>query len=126
MIAASGGKLKDVRPGDDSDGDGLTNLQEYQAGTYAFDNKDGFSLKVLEFKASGPTLEFMSIRGRTYTVFGSSDLGEWSQIPFRFAGDSADAADRQNYQANDSRVVQVSVRPSPEQPTMRFFKLRVE
>lgn len=126
LIAASGGKLKDVRPGDDPDGDGLTNLDEYLAGTYAFDNKDGFSLKMVEVKASSPRLEFMAIRGRTYAVFGSADLHEWAPVPFRFATDSADAPGRQSYQANDSGVVQVSVRPSSDQPAMRFFKLRVE
>lgn len=126
LIAASGGKVKEVRPGDDADGDGLSNLNEYLAGTYAFDNRDGFSLKVVEIKASAPTLEFMVIRGRTYTVFGSSDLGAWAPIPFRFAGDTAESPDRQTYQATDSRVVQVSVQPNANQPAMRFFKLRVE
>ncbi len=126
LIAASGGKLKEVRPGDDADGDGLSNLNEYRAGTYAFDSKDGFSLKVAEIKAGVPTLEFMSIRGHTYTVFGSPDLNGWAQTSFRFASDSSDTADRQTYQATDSRVVQVSVRPTADQPSMRFFKLRVQ
>lgn len=126
LIAASGGKLRDVRPADDADGDGLTNLQEYQAGTYAFDSKDGFSVKVVEMKASEPTLEFMAIRGHTYTVFGSQDLKAWAQAPFRFASDSPEAADRQNYLAPDSQVVRISVRPSTGQSAMRFFKLRVE
>jgi len=126
LAAASGGKLKDIRPGDDPDGDGLNNLNEYLAGTYAFDNKDGFSLKVAEVNAGAPTLEFMAVRGRTYTVFGSSDLNEWAQVPFRFASDSANMPERQTYQATDSRVVQVSVQPNANQPAMRFFKLRVE
>jgi len=126
MIAASGGKLKEVRPGEDSDGDGLANLQEYLAGTHVFDNKDGFSLRVVDVKASAPTLEFMSIRGRTYTVFGSSDLQGWAQVPFRFSTDAAESVDRQNYRANDTRVVRVSVLPSPDQPAIRFFRLRVE
>jgi hypothetical protein len=126
LIAASNGKLKEVRPSDDSDGDGMSNLDEYLAGTYAFDAKDGFSLKVLDVKASAPTLEFMSIRGRTYTVFGSSDLHQWTPTQFRLADDGADGADRQSYAAAESRVVRVSVRPSPEQSAIRFFKLRVE
>jgi hypothetical protein len=126
LIAAAAGKLADVRPGDDPDGDGQSNLSEYQAGTYAFDSQDGFSLKVVEVKAGAPTLEFMSIRGRTYTVFGSSDLREWAQVPFRLDGDSADAADRQSYHADDSRVLRAAVRGSLEQPAMQFFRLRAE
>ena len=77
-------------------------------------------------KASAPTLEFMSIRGHTYTIFGTADLNAWAQTPFRFANDSADTADRQSYEASDSRVVQVSVRPPADQPALRFFKLRVQ
>ncbi len=126
ILAASNGKIKTVRPGDDSDGDGVSNLDEYLAGTNAFDSKDGFSLKVVEVKASAPTLEFMSIRGHTYTIFGTADLNAWAQTPFRFANDSADTADRQSYEASDSRVVQVSVRPPADQPALRFFKLRVQ
>ncbi|MDA1274733.1 MAG: thrombospondin type 3 repeat-containing protein [Verrucomicrobia bacterium] len=126
ILAASGSKLTEVSPHDDSDGDGLSNLDEYIAGTNAFDSEDGFSLKVVEVNGSVPSLEFMSIQGHTYKVFGSSDLNDWAQTAFRIASDSTDAPDRQNYQANDSRVVRVLVHPAPEQPTMRFFRLRVE
>jgi hypothetical protein len=126
LIAASGGQLTEIHPDDDLDNDGLTNLQEYLAGTFAFDVNDGFSLKVIEMNAGAQTIEFMSIRGRTYTVFASSDLNDWELVPFRLPGDSADLPGRRQYQAVDSRVVQVSVSSSPAQPGLRFFKLRAE
>jgi hypothetical protein len=126
LIAASGGKLTVIDPDEDPDNDGLTSLQEYQAGTFAFDINDGFSLKMLELKTGNLALEFMSIRGRTYTVFASSNLDEWELVPFRLAGDGASLPDHRSYQAVDSKVVQVSVSPPPGQPALRFFKLRAE
>lgn len=126
ILAVSGSGLTEVSPGDDSDGDGLSNMDEYLAGTNAFDSQDGFSLKVVDAQEGSPALEFLSIRGRTYKVFGSSDLNTWTQSAFRFASDAAEVPDRRNYQASDSRLVQVLVRPEPEQAALRFFRLRVE
>ena len=40
--------LADVKPGDDLDRDGLTNLEEYLAGTYALDRLDGVSIEIVE------------------------------------------------------------------------------
>ena len=39
-----GGTLANIRPGDDLDGDGISNYNEYLTGTYAFDPTDGFFL----------------------------------------------------------------------------------
>src|SRR4029434_45759 len=44
LIAIYGGTLDSVWPQDDADGDGISNLDEYLAGTYAFDPSDGFRL----------------------------------------------------------------------------------
>ena len=49
--------LADVKPGDDVDGDGLTNYQEYLLGTYALDPLDGLALTVvLLFGFQGPVI----------------------------------------------------------------------
>ena len=104
----------------------MSNLQEYLAGTIAFDLNDGFSLKMVEVNADGIAMEFMAIRGRTYTVFGSSNLKDWGLVPFHLSGDEASLPDRQSYQALETGVVQVSVSPSSGQDGPRLFKLRVE
>lgn len=123
--AGAGKGLSDIRPGDDTDHDGLSNLQEYLAGTYAFDNKDGFALKAVRVNGALPVLEFIAIRGRTYEIFGSSDLQDWTPVEFRIPSEGAVAAVRENYQAVDVRVIQAEVTAQAGE-SIRFFKLRVQ
>ena len=78
LASRGGGTLQDINPKEDSDGDNLSNLDEYLAGTYAFDDQNGFSLKIIRTNNGNPVLGFMAIRGRTYTVLGSPDLNSWA------------------------------------------------
>ncbi|HMO66527.1 MAG TPA: hypothetical protein PKE47_15115, partial [Verrucomicrobiota bacterium] len=95
ILAAGGGlTLADIRPEDDFDGDGLSNLAEYLAGTYAFDESDGLSLKLVEARNSRAVMELLAIRGRSYTVHGSVDAVTWQALPFRVAGDAAAGVQR--------------------------------
>jgi Bacterial TSP3 repeat len=126
LLAALGGNLSlaDIRPGGDDDGDGLTNLQEYLAGTYAFDKDDGFSLKIERLDAGRPVLKFLAIRGRSYVVQSSADLKTWSDIPFKDAALGASAPSVASHLATDTRNKEVSVAPAAgEQPT--FYRLIV-
>jgi len=112
--------------GVDSDGDGMTNLQEYLAGTYAFDPEHGFSLAIVSTLAGRPQLEFVSIRGRSYSVFSSTDMQTWVPAAFSVPGDSATVAARSFYRAPDTRLLRVRVGASGgEEETPRFFKLMV-
>ncbi|HTG44923.1 MAG TPA: hypothetical protein VK633_10365 [Verrucomicrobiae bacterium] len=125
LIAALGGgkTLADINPNDDADGDGLNNLNEYTAGTYAFDDKDGYSLKIVRTSQNNPVLEFMAIRGRTYQVFGSADFNNWARIPFRIEGTTTAPLD--NYYADDVRLVQIEALPGAASRLL-FFKLMIE
>lgn len=119
----AGGTLSDVRPDQDADGDGLSNSDEYIAGTLAYDRSDGFSLRVVEIENGAPELEFMAVRGRTYSIFASSDMNTWTQVRFRLPSDTA-STDRLSYETVESRVVRL--RAATEQGALRFFKLRVQ
>jgi hypothetical protein len=125
LVAALGGNLdlQDINPKGDSDGDGLSNVDEYLAGTYAFDNKDGFALKIVRSLEDRAVLEFMAIRGRAYTLYGSEDLKDWKPISFRMVANDPNSPAVLSYYATDARVWQVETVPQPEQPSMRYFKL---
>lgn len=126
LLGQLDGDLKKVNPGDDTDGDGLSNLDEYISGSYAFDKKDGFALTAVRPPGGSLLLEFMAIKGRTYTLHGSTDLVEWVSVPFQLATDPAGAAGRRSYQAVDVRKVQVRALPPEADSGMRLFKLMVK
>jgi hypothetical protein len=63
---------------DDVDGDGLTNIQEYSAGTAGNSAADRFVASNQGFISSDFTITWSSVIGHDYTVEASSDLVTWS------------------------------------------------
>lgn len=119
--------LSDIRPADDSDNDGLTNLQEYLAGTYAFDPGDGLKLEIVHNQTGRRMLQFLAITGRNYTVHGSTDVQNWRSLPFRLAVDGAEAAVRTSYQARDVRTVTLELlEEEGNVPAQLFLRAQVE
>lgn len=112
--------LEDVDPNADSDGDGMSNLEEYLAGSYAFDPEDGFRVEITGQSATGPTLKFLAIRGRSYQIQGSSDLVEWTSLPFSKVGEE----DLQiALTATDTRNTEVNVDLSGSEVPPMYFRL---
>jgi hypothetical protein len=118
--------IKDIRPDGHTDGSGLNNLAQYIAGTYAYDSKDGFALKIVRTVGEAAVLEFMSIRGRTYTICGSADMNTWTPVKFYVLPVGPDSVEVQSYYAPDDRVLQAQIIPQNGQPSARFFKLMVQ
>ncbi|MGK0189036.1 MAG: hypothetical protein ACI9R3_004853 [Verrucomicrobiales bacterium] len=80
--------ISDIRPGDDMDGDGISNLSEYIAGTYAFDGRDGLKFDIVDIQRGRAHMRFLTITGRTYTVKMSTDGQYFADVPFATAADS--------------------------------------
>ena len=128
LIRHLGGNLtlRDINPNDDSDGDGISNLNEYLAGTYAFDSKDGFSLKAVGQVDGDALLEFMALRGRTYKVLVSDDFKSWREASFQVLSNGIAGPELSSYPSGNVSVVRVKVAGQPEGGPGRFFKLIVE
>ena len=122
-LLAQGQGLGDINPNDDTDGDGMSNLSEYISGNYAFDKKDGLRLDILKKADDSTVLEFMAIRGRTYTVQGSDNLNDWAQVDFRY-GEQEDV--QSNYRATDVQKVLITVPHGEGSGSAKFFKLMVQ
>jgi hypothetical protein len=120
-----GQMLVDIRPSDDSDGDGLSNMNEYLAGTYAFDPADGFSLDIVGFQNEKPLLDFMVLPGRSYTVLGSSDLKTWSVLNFRIAAGGPAGILWRYYTATDVTILRITAEVADAKKGM-FFKAMVQ
>ena len=130
-----GKTIADIRPGDDADGDGLSNLNEYLAGTYAFDPADGFTLSIRGTPGAGAGLEFTAVRGRTYTVVASNDFQSWDAQSFVLQGDAPGASPRRSFTVADgrTRLVRIWTRPTTGQPSAadpeapyKFYRLQVQ
>jgi hypothetical protein len=120
LIARLGPDAK-IGPNDDADGDGISNMNEYLAGTYAFDPADGFRLKLVPNPAGAPLLEFMVVSPRTYTLFSSTNLQNWASIPFKVPADGPDAPTLPNYRATDIHILQVQPILPDDIPSAQFF-----
>ena len=122
IIARLGGTLAGITPGGDIDGDGISNLHEYLAGTFAFDPNDGFSLALAGRNNGNTAIEFLAVRGRTYSIQASSDLRQWNPVSFRLTPDEPQAPLLNTYQATDVRLLRIEVADQPGGQTNRYFK----
>jgi hypothetical protein len=120
LLAMLGPNAK-VGPNDDADGDGISNLKEYLAGTYAFDPESGFKLELVRGANGALLLQFMVISPRTYTVYSSTNVQDWAPITFKVPADGSDAPALLNYRATDIRILQVEPIPPDGLPASRYF-----
>jgi len=109
----------------DSDGDGLSNRDEYLAGTFAFDANDGFRLALSGLNNGNATLEFLAIRGRTYTLQTSDDVVNWTTVPFRVLTPGMEATLLERYESSDVRTLRVEVPFQGETPR-RYYRAMVQ
>ncbi len=126
LIDIYGGTLATINPNDDTDGDGIKNIDEYIAGTYAFDPTDGFNLSILVVNNGHSQLEFLAIRGRTYTIQESPTMEQWTTSKFRFVTSGVPGPLQTSYRATDVRLLRVEVPPSAIAGTNRFFRAIVQ
>lgn len=119
--------VADIRPGDDADGDGMSNLQEYIAGTYAFDSTDSLRLEIAGMREGRPLLDFLVIRGRTYTIQGCTNLASnaWTPIGFRVSGSDTNSSAMNTYSAQDVRMLRAEADlPTTNSATPWMFRLQ--
>jgi hypothetical protein len=127
VIAAGklGVSLSGLNPNDRLNGNPLSVLQAYIAGTYAWDPKDGFRVDIVQFEGLNPVLEFLALRGRSYSVIGSDDLATWVPVPVQVQGASASGT-VSFYQSSQLKQVRVAVPADPGKAPPKFFKLLVK
>ncbi len=126
LISVYGGTLASINPNDDTDGDGISNLNEYLAGTYAFDPTDGFRLALTEVNAGASVMEFLVIRGRSYSIQASSNLQQWTPVNFRVVSGAAAGGLQSSYQATAVLPLRVEVPFQAGGETNRYFRAIVQ
>ncbi|MEI8041721.1 MAG: hypothetical protein WCL11_09950, partial [Verrucomicrobiota bacterium] len=74
-----------------------------------------------------PLMDFTAIRGRTYTILGSTNTTSWSPVSFRLPLEVANGTVMDSYYANGVHRVRAEViDPATASAKMRVFKLRVQ
>jgi hypothetical protein len=119
LISMLGGTntLEEIRPEDDSDQDGMSNMDEYLAGTYAFDANDVFKLYVKEIAEDRTVFNFLGIKDRSYQIQQSSDLRTWKSCSFTVPAEGVE--ERTFFNATVSSVLEVEVVSTN---AVRFFR----
>ena len=117
--------LADVRGEDDFDRDGLTNLEEFLAGTLAFqaDGTPPVTLHLTVDQAGEVTLFFDAVSGGRYFVESSLDLLNWSSVPFGVAGQVGNYSEGQPSQASVAGPLMVVPDVQANAEEKRFFRV---
>jgi hypothetical protein len=100
--------------------DGLTIRQEFILGNVLFDPGVPFVIQFVGFNGTSPIVQFPTVMGRTYTVLQSTDLKNWSPVPFNLPSDAAGFPPRAFYFAPGTSSIQVYLSP-PGPGVMRLF-----
>lgn len=104
----------------DFDGDGIRNYDEYLAGTFAGDATERFELILREKTATQVEFEFFAITGKIYSLEESTDLQNWTVVPFSTAPAAATA---RSYRATAVGVLPAYVPASSG--ASRFYRMAV-
>lgn len=121
-----GSDINGLHQGMDLAGDGLTLQQEYLLGNYPSNPEDTFRLRVAALDGNSPRLEFVTMTGRSYTLWGSTDLKEWKPLVFTLPSEGASAPVRSFYYAPDIRTIEVDCLQPEIGPPVTFFKLMLQ
>jgi len=125
QMLGGGRTLQDINPNGDADGDGISNYNEYISGTYAFDPADGLKLSLVRRPGQGPVVQWFAIGGRTYTLRGTTNMVNWTQLSFRVPPGASDSVPVQEYYAVGEQITEAEVILPGDVPPALFFRIQV-
>jgi hypothetical protein len=103
----------------DADGDGLSNYNEYVAGTFSLLTSDTFHLEFTGIAADGwSEFQFLAVIGKRYYLERSRDLVLWQRAPFTLGTTRERAGEISDWQAPDTLFQHIS---SPPDGSGRWF-----
>ena len=118
---AYGLSINEILPGGDNDKDGLTNLEEYRSGNYAFDSEDGVLIDNFIHSNDRTEFEFFSIIGRSYKIYESTNLQKWEEK--KFIIDNPEGKPKASFIAQKSKIIKAYVNSASNKS---FYKIMVE
>lgn len=110
-----------ITPTGDLDGDGVNNVTEYIAGTYATDATDTFYLKIIRATTVLSDFEFFTITSKVYRLEKTTDFKSWTPAVFTVGTATTPSS---AYTATGVGVVSGSI-PHAASDTKTFYRLNV-
>jgi len=104
--------------------DGRTLLQEYLLGNYPYNPGANFMVKIVNQNAGSAVLAFTTMTGRSYTVYGSPDLNNWTALSFTVP--VSGPAAMSSYYSQNIQPMQIQTVQPTNAPQMQFFRLRLQ
>ncbi len=102
---------------------GLTLMQEFQLGPAAFDGTSPFSVRLVSYNGGSAILEFPTSAGISYSVLGSTDLRQWTLLPFRLEAEDISTPTRTNYTETVVETLRLKVAQTGPAPPALFFRI---
>ena len=125
QMLGGGLTLQDITPNGDADADGISNYDEYIAGTYAWDLEDGLRLNLVRRGGQGPVVQFFGIAGRNYDVLATTNLVNWSPVSVRVPPGDTNVLAVQEYHNLASQIIEAEVVLPAGEPNAMFFRVLV-
>lgn len=109
----------------DLDQDGVSDYQEYLAGTYATDSTDLFYLKIVDLTEQDAVVEFYGITSKTYSIEKSSDMLSWTTTNFAIEQEGVKGELVSSYIATDSGIVRAYIPTTTTTPKV-FYRVKIQ
>jgi hypothetical protein len=116
--------LSSINPNTDYAHNGRTLLQEYLLGDYPFNPGYNFAVTLVSQSGGSAVLAFTSMTGRSYSVFGSADLQNWTPLSFTIPAQGT--APSTAYYAPGIQPLQIQTIQPTNSPTVLFFRLQLQ
>ncbi len=113
----------------DFDDDGLTDRQEYLAGTFAYLNFNTMTFRVLSLDGEeGLRVQFLAVEGHSYSFEGSPDLEVWEPITVSVVGDDTiPEGATALIEATDTRILSIAIQTRDVAlQGLKYFRLKID
>ena len=115
--------LANINPNGIYTPDGRTLRQQYLLGNYPY-NPNAFRITIVSQNAGSAVLAFNTTAGRTYTVYGSTDLIHWTQLAFTVPATGAVPAT--SYYSAAIQAIQIQTVQPAHLPPVEFFRVQLQ
>ena len=77
-------------------------------------------MEIVEIGEQGPVFEFLAVRGRSYELYGATQLNDWQPVSMKISGAEER---RSSWLTQESRMIQSQLELDPENSAPKLFKL---